>query len=364
MQIRRVRVDESELDRYVGECWFPYHEDLGETVVGHSLAGDVDRGDVVDHHLDVLDSPSARLWVALEGADDPMASLSAVDATFAGFVRTGLEPTLPTFDWPPDRIRIHDLWVAEPYRGSGVADELVARARRQARENGTERLTITVGSDNGRALAYVKRLGFETQGFGMHVALEDLDLDDGERAPGERPSSQLRRVRADDAAAVRRFVEEAWAPFWRAIEAADGIQRLSSDWNRDAVVGEFREALDDADRRVWVALDDVADRTDGLADADGVVAGWLGAGLAHTDRFLDPPERLEIARLYADPEYRGTGLADHLMERAMQYAREEGCAEFVLDVGTGNERARAYYGKLGFEPYERRLSVGVDDVAL
>lgn len=367
MQIRRVRPDEAELDRYVAECWFPYHEAVSKAVAAHALSEDVDRTDVVDHLQDELDAPSNRLWVALDGADGSTAPLSTVDATFAGFVRTSLEPTPPAFEWPPDRIRIQDLCVDQTYRGSGVADELVARARRQARENGCERLDLLVGSDNERAISYFERLGFETLSLGLHVPLAEVQLSPDEdmeqRAFGERSSPHLRRVRTEDAD-LHRFVEEAWVPFWEAIEAADDTHRLSADLERDNVVEEFLDALDDPDRRTWVALDDVEDSTAGLADIDAVFAGWLGAGLAPTDRFLDPPERLFIGNLYVAPEYRGAGLADCIMQRAIQYAREEGCVELSLGVGVDNQRARAYYEKLGFEPYEQRMAVGVDEIEL
>lgn len=367
MQIRRVRVDDAEIDRFVEECWIPYHEAVGEAVSDHSLVDDIDHEDVVGHHRELIDSPSARLWVALDGIDDPPGSLSNVDATFAGFVRTSLKTSPPSFDWPPARIHIHDLWVEDAYRGSGLADELVARVRRQARENGCERLDLTVGIENERALAYFEALGFEPQTYDMHVPVDRVELDrnrgEGGHAAGDRSSLQLRRVRVDEAV-LRRFVEEAWVPFWRAIAAADDRQRLSSDWNRSEVVDEFRDSLDAPDNRVWVALDDVADPKSGLADIEAVFAGWLAAGLARTPRFLDLPERLQIIRLYVAPEYRGEGLADHLMERALQYAYEEGCVEFDLNVGAGNERARAYYEKLGFEPYQKQMSVRIDDIEL
>lgn len=365
MQIRRVRAEEDEIDRYVGECWFPYHADLGEAVADHALAEDVDREAVVDHYLDVLDSPSDQLWVALDGADDPTASLSTVDAAFAGFVRTSVDHTPPPFEWPPDRVRIRDLWVDESYRGTGVADELVERARRQAHENGCERLDLVVGTDNERAVAYVERLGFETRNLGLRVPLADVRLapEEAEGALGNGSSPQLRRVRVDEAT-IRRFLEECWVPFWRDIGSADGRRRLSEDLDRDHVVEEFLDTLDDPEQRAWVALDDVAEPTADLADVEAVFAGWLAAGLAPSDPFVDQPKRLSIARLYVAPEYRGEGLADRIMERALQYAREEGCAEFSLGVGVDNDRARGYYEKLGFEPYERRLSVGVDDVEL
>lgn len=362
MQIRRVRGEEADVRRYVEECWLPYHEDLSDTVGAHSLVEDLDTQDVVEFHLDLLDSPSNRLWVALDGVDDPTGSLSTVDATFAGFVRTSLGSSPQQFDWP-DRLGVSDLWVRDAYRGSGLADDLIARAVRQAREDGCEELTLDVAIENERATAYFERLGFEVQGFGMCVPLQDVALEagDGEPATGDRPSVHLRRVRVEEAV-MRRFLDECWLPFWRDLGDAVGEQHLSPDLDRDALVEGFLEEYDVPDRRCWVALDDVEDPTVGLDEVDAAFAGWLNAGLDPSDRFLDPPERLFVGNLYVGPSYRGSGLADRLVRRAMQYAREEGCTELSLGVEADNERAMAYYEKLGFEPHRRRMSVPLDAV--
>ncbi|WP_440005838.1 GNAT family N-acetyltransferase [Halomicrococcus sp. SG-WS-1] len=362
MQVRRVRNEAADLRRYVEECWLPYHEDLSETVAAHSLIDDPDVQDVVEFHLDLLDSPSNRLWVALDDVDDPTTSLSTADATFAGFVRTSLEPSPQQFDWP-DRLEVSDFWVHESYRGSGLADDLIARAMQQAREDGCEELTLDVAIENERAIAYYENLGFEVQGLGMHVPLQDVTLEasDSEPMTGNHSSVHLRRVRVEEDV-MDRFVDECWLPFWRDLGDAVGEQHLSPDLDRDALVEDFLEGYDVPDRRCWVALDDVEDSTVGLYEIDAVFAGWLNAGLEPSDRFLDPPERLFVGNLYVGPSYRGSGLADHLVARAIQYAREEGCVELSLGVEVANERAMAYYEKLGFEPHRQRMSVPLDAV--
>ena len=363
MQIRRVREEEPEVERYVAECWEPYHDDLSEAVAAHALVDDADREAVVEHHQDVLDSPSTRLWVALDGVTDSTASLSTTGATFAGFVRTSLETAPSKFDWP-DSLVLHDLWVRDSYRGSGVAEELVARAVRQAREGGCEKLTVDVAVDNERAMAFARDLGFETQGFRMRVSTEDvaLDRDDGSLTD-DSSSPCLRRVRVDEAA-VHRFVEECWLPFWRDLGEAVDEQHLGPDLDRDQVVANLLDGYDVPDRRCWVVLDEPTDPRASLDEMDAVFAGWLNAGLEHTDRFLDAPERLFVGNVYLRPAYRGSGLADRLVARALQYAREEGCVELTLDVEAANERARAYYEKLGFEPRRQRLSVALDSIEL
>lgn len=362
MQIRRVHNEEAALHRYVEKCWIPYHEELSDTVASHSLNDDLDTQDVVEFHLDLLDTPSNRLWVALDDVEDSTKSLSTVDATFAGFVQTRLGPSPQHFDWP-DRLNVSDVWVHESYRGSGLADDLIARVMQQAREDGCAELTLDVAIENERAIAYYENLGFEVQGFRMHVPFQDvtLEVSDSEPMTGAHSTVHLRRVRVEEDV-MYRFVEECWLPFWRDLGDAVGKQHLSSDLDRDALVEEQLEEYDVPDRQCWVALGDVEDATAPLDETDAVFAGWLNAGLEPGDRFLDPPERLFIGNLYVGPTYRGSGLADHLVLRALQYAREEGCGELSLGVEVENERAVAYYEKLGFEPHRQRMSVSLNAV--
>lgn len=363
MQIRRVRTEDPDLDRFVSECWRPYHEDLSETVAEHALADDLDRDAVVERHRDRLESPSKRLWVAVEGGD-AAASLATTDATFAGFVRTRLAPSPRRFDWPV-RLAIRDVWVRESFRGTGLAEDLLGRAVRQAREDGCDELTVDVATDNDRAIAFFEALGFETRGFRMRVPVDAVsdDLADTDPVSGDDASLQLRRVRVDEAV-MRRFVAECWEPFWRDLGEAVGKRHLSPDLDRDRLVADLLDSYDVPDRRCWTVLDECEDPAADLDEVDAVFAGWLNAGLEPTDRFLDPPDRLFLGNLYLKPAYRGSGLADRLVARAVEYAREEGCVELCLDVELANDRARAYYEKLGFEPHRRRMAVPLESIAL
>jgi len=163
---------------------------------------------------------------------------------------------------------------------------------------------------------------------------------------------------------MRRFVEELWLPYNRDLERAVDAHEMADDVDVDGIV-EFRTGHFDApDNRLWVALDDVDDPTRPLDDVDATFAGFLGTALkTHPSKFETPP-RLLLGNFYVDPAYRGTGLADDLVERAIQHAREDGCRELTLDVDVDNERALAYYEKLGFEVGRYRMRVPLDEVQL
>jgi ribosomal protein S18 acetylase RimI-like enzyme len=362
MQIRRVRNEEAALHRFVEQCWIPYREELSEAVASHSLSDGLDVQEIVEFYLDLLDSPAHRLWVALDDAGDPATSLSAGDATFAGFVQTRLEASPEHLDWP-DRLTVSNVWVHESYRRAGLTDDLLARVRQQAREDGCAELTLDVAIENERATACFENVGFEVRGFGMRVPRQDVTLEISESEPmtGTHSSIHLRRVRVEEEA-MHRFVEECWVPFWEDLGDAVGEQHLSQQIDRNALVEELLEAYDVPDRRCWVALDGVEDATVPLDETDAVFAGWLNAGIEPGSQFLDPPERLFIGNLYVDSAFRGSGLADHLVLRALQYAREDGCSELSLGVEANNDRARAYYEKLGVEPHRQRMAVSIDAV--
>ena len=168
----------------------------------------------------------------------------------------------------------------------------------------------------------------------------------------------VRRVRAKTEV-MERFVEECWMPFWRDLGEAVGEQLLSTEFDREELVESFVDSYDVSDRRCWVTLDEVDEPTAGLDEIDAVFAGWINAGIEPTDPFLDPPDRLYIGNLYVRPAYRGSGLADQLVARAVQYAQEEGCVELTLDVERDNERALAYYEKLGFEAARYSMSASL-----
>ncbi|HEM46664.1 MAG TPA: GNAT family N-acetyltransferase [Alphaproteobacteria bacterium] len=64
--------------------------------------------------------------------------------------------------------------------------------------------------------------------------------------------------------------------------------------------------------------------------------------------------------MYVQPDARGTGLAEAMVTEALEHAK--GSVEQVLiSIITANERARRFYGKMGFEPYgiePRALKMG------
>ncbi len=78
------------------------------------------------------------------------------------------------------------------------------------------------------------------------------------------------------------------------------------------------------------------------------------------------PERLSfvwdaavINELYVAPDYRGTGVADELVDAAVDLAREQALPldRLLLDVDPDNGRAYRFYERCGFEPWGEIVAV-------
>jgi GNAT superfamily N-acetyltransferase len=87
-----------------------------------------------------------------------------------------------------------------------------------------------------------------------------------------------------------------------------------------------------------------------VATADGVPAGQTTLSPAYTDE--EPREEIpgvcHLRHLFLAPEWHGSGLAAHLLEQAMNHARESGYVRARLWTPRDNARARAFYTREGW----------------
>lgn len=65
-----------------------------------------------------------------------------------------------------------------------------------------------------------------------------------------------------------------------------------------------------------------------------------------------------LNEIYVESDYRGTGLADDLLEAALEVARDQSLPldRIVLDVDPSNERARDFYERHEFEHWGEMVS--------
>ena len=168
MEVRRLPPDDDALRRYAAALWLPYHRELAERVEAHALADWPDERFVernVEFTRDRLETDGVRGWVGATAdpgveVDPATAPLTDPDLELTGLLLTNVDECPDPFD-RPDRLVVGELYVAAPYRGTGLADRLLERATADAREQDCGELRLDVDVDNERALAFYEKQGFE-----------------------------------------------------------------------------------------------------------------------------------------------------------------------------------------------------------
>jgi diamine N-acetyltransferase len=138
---------------------------------------------------------------------------------------------------------------------------------------------------------------------------------------------------------------------------AEALAALSQETFRDTfahMTGEEDMALFFAAHKTTEAFArDIADPGQRLriAEADGVMIGYCKIGLDCD--FEDWPahsgKQVALKELYIRSGHQGKGVAQRLMDWALDVGREAEAAEMVLTVWSGNHRAQAFYRKYGFD---------------
>lgn len=167
-----------------------------------------------------------------------------------------------------------------------------------------------------------------------------------------------------DEAVIRRFSEELWLPYTRELEATVSTFRLAEDIEdllEEEEVAYRQSLLESDDYSGWVAVEDFDPETDDLTE-DGTFVGFVTAQINEAPPVFDQPDMVTLGDIYIKEAYRGSGLADALVERVVALADAHDCTVIKLEVDVDNERALAYYEKLGFEPHRFIMTVSTDEL--
>ena len=95
---------------------------------------------------------------------------------------------------------------------------------------------------------------------------------------------------------------------------------------------------------------EIADRdmTTLLVEEGGVAIAYAQIRADHVPDCVTGPDPVELWRFYLDHAWHGRGVAQKLMKRVKEVARERGAKTLWLGVWEKNDRARAFYAKCGF----------------
>ena len=139
---------------------------------------------------------------------------------------------------------------------------------------------------------------------------------------------EIRKLRdGDDLFAVSRVYEESWRGAYRGLLPQDYLDSLPA--------GKWVPYLEQAGRESLLLL-----------DGEKIV----GTASCCASRFPELSGWGEIVSLYLLPEYWGKGYGKRLFSAAVEQLETMGCCDLFLWVLEGNQRARAFYERMGFRP--------------
>jgi ribosomal protein S18 acetylase RimI-like enzyme len=149
---------------------------------------------------------------------------------------------------------------------------------------------------------------------------------------------------AMDSVTVQRLQEADWPALRKARLAAlaEAPYAFSSTLAGERELGE----------QVW------RDRTRSAA-----FAAWSGTAIVGMATGLpgDDSRGWQLVGMWVSPDWRGSGVADQLVRAVCEHARRSGAGRISLWVTEVNQRARALYTRLSFEPTGARQLVRPDE---
>jgi ribosomal protein S18 acetylase RimI-like enzyme len=134
-------------------------------------------------------------------------------------------------------------------------------------------------------------------------------------------------------------VRRATVADWRAVRSVRLRALADSPWAFGSTL-EREQAFDDAE---WQRRTEPGNWVLALSSGEGV---GVAAGLEESGRSAD--ERHLVA-MWVAPEFRGTQVADALVSGISDWALASGASVLSLWVADGNDRARRFYERLGFQ---------------
>ncbi|MFC7166532.1 GNAT family N-acetyltransferase [Halospeciosus flavus] len=160
MQVRELR--EGEVPTLVDDLWFPFAREMADLDSYNELADGDLRPDALAYRHDRF-------------ADDDVATFVAVVAgDLVGYATVERKPSPPVFARGPSG-NVGEVYVAPDHRGAGVATALLDAAESWAREEGCERVTLSVNRENESARALYESRGYDVRRLKMDAELDGHD---------------------------------------------------------------------------------------------------------------------------------------------------------------------------------------------
>ena len=83
---------------------------------------------------------------------------------------------------------------------------------------------------------------------------------------------------------------------------------------------------------------------------DQAIDKATGLTIGYVVSSIDSEKTGEIDSFFVDEDYRGKGIGDALIKKALKWMDQKGAGAKIVEVANGNEHAFAFYAKYGFLP--------------
>ena len=112
---------------------------------------------------------------------------------------------------------------------------------------------------------------------------------------------------------------------------------------------ELEDILDDESKRVYVA------------EINGAAVGYAFCDIKEMPAkpFVQHFKYMYIDDICIDSNFRGKGVATKIFEHVKEEAGALGCRDITLNVWTGNQRAFAFYQKMGMKPQKTTMEMKI-----
>lgn len=109
------------------------------------------------------------------------------------------------------------------------------------------------------------------------------------------------------------------------------------------------------------AMLDAPDSEVAVAELNGQLIGSGYAQRKASRHYLEPEFHAFIGFLYVDPNYRGQGVNQKVLDHLFEWARQNNLPEIHLTVYPDNAPAIRAYEKVGFKPYIMEMRLNLDE---
>ena len=144
----------------------------------------------------------------------------------------------------------------------------------------------------------------------------------------------IRQARVEDAVTLAKLGASS---FMQAFAAANHPDDIQAYVDKAFKIEQIRTELNDAQCTFL------------LAEKGEALLGYAKLRRGETDSCITGQHPVELQRIYANPEYIGSGVGKALLLASMNQAREDQFATLWLGVWEDNAQAIAFYHHMGFE---------------